>query len=934
MAINPYTVPADYQYMPIPFREMFLAGRAADQNTLNTLKSAAALNKPFPYIKEDAEAAKRIYEEDQKKINDLTQSILSDPGKGGEHIASMFDIAQAQQDPFSERSAVINRYNEYAKITTSIDDWVKEQGATPQFGDYYKSLINIPEIGWEEATGAFGHITMGAPLGNYMSPDEEIDYFQNILDGVKETLLSDPALGLNVADMEKMSSGEIYTLFNKYMTGRTPEELNSIMLGALNPEVIEAFNLRDQVLYGREGHNEEFFTYDDDGNVTGLNNTSLMRALQAQGLAYSFEKPHTELKKTDATGTGGYSGKQTQKRQGAITPGTYVSSPGMEDETVSPTQLINTIGELKNQISQQQVTIDKATDGKQKLNAQVQKDMLEYKLANYESQFNAISRIATDQYGENIYGKLDALADRLEEDYNAGVDLTNVRFNDPMFQEIVEKAKTTPPTDVSGVAYGATIPSNIWDGYSLTPTPDEIKYLNNVHNHHKEEAQYREEIKTYIEEHSDELENSVGKLAGYHVRTLPSYGYNTEFAKSSARVKGGELIANNPGSFQLYDFATGEEYNLAENKNLVQGNYDELPVDAKGQEKYRKQNYVDLIGTHAELVDSEGRPRLIVQVQDGQTGEKKKYLASAVNPGTVNDLYKLIKRDRELSAGIGGESDAQALEEWYYRSENMKFDDILGRDIDLGDYPPVPVVGTGSEQVFAIPFDTKVQEMLVTGGYASDITTGVFKVEISEDGQVMAYSPFSEPQNLGGGAGVDASGNPNKEYKDAMKEARAMYARQSKIANAMNESSAYTSTMLSGYSDDQKVQALDIASQFLEDGQISPEEQAILANNPKVQNVISKIIKSSKGATSYQNRGNAQAEATIASYIAKHLLNYATYEGVRNHTAQGIINTAYATDSTVVDSAGNPIPYSIGQFPDATTTPDTSAIDILRKLPK
>jgi hypothetical protein len=950
MAINPYTTPADYTYTPLPFREMLTAGAMADKNTMSLLTTAGAMNKPFNFIPKDREGAKLLYEKNQKAVNDLTNSILSDPGKGADHVKAIMDMGNAQKDPFGEQASFENRYAQYNTAVEEIEKFVDSEGGTQADLNFKKAQLTqgIKDREYNSITGDYNSITGTSSLGDIWDTERFQEYFNTVGSSLEETMLNE--LSLTEEDKVTLENGDILSLYNKYYSGRTEQEVADVLGGYITPELINAANYMDAVQnfqrYQETGQvfntedNANWMVYDEEtGTISGNPNTTLGGFFNSQLGASSYIDPHTKTTtaKNKQTTTEKKKLIAELKAQNNVIPGTEVQASGNKPDMLTPSNLIDEMDVLKRTIESEKKLINSSTTDEGKAGHTIKAEIAAQTLDNLTQQYNAIKVHAVNKSGENIFGLIDAHTAKQDSSYLAGVDMNNVPVGDPLFDQMVSEVakegsirgdfgKKIKRGGAVQLNYVAELP--IWQGQSEEEFGmDKVRYLMNVADYHKELGELNGDLTKYLKDNKTLITQWAGEniISGSSIRTLPTFS-NAELQKGSAGVVVGELIANNPNSVKVYDMH-GDPVDLASNedfKEQSQGqgldsrliNYLFTPdpvLSETGSVQVKGGHKIKVIGTHSTMKDLQGRPRLLIRATD-MKGKERDYYVEFLG-GKGKGAYAHIADDRELAERAypgdeRSESDRDALKDRYYSAEYMQFETAIRRDISEGDFPLISAPTQGTSQIFNIPMGTNLQKNFTETGLNTGVNSSTFKIDITADGDIVVNSPFlDKPRTLGGNAGVDSNGVPNKEYKDALLRARQLYADHAKIATGVNNTLTFENSLHDGMDNETRlkianaVKSLFSGKNYMNGSEedLTPKELEALSGSKYIAPVYDNILKQAKIGQPFQQNNNPQGIKAQANLISNLLI-----DKLQNPDGASIINKSGASvtgfDEVVADT--------------------------------
>ena len=955
MAINPYTTPADYTYTPLPFREMLTAGAMADKNTMSLLTTAGAMNKPFNFIPEDREGAKLLYEKNQKAVNDLTNSILSDPGKGADHVKAIMDMGNAQKDPFGEQASFENRYSQYNTAVEDIEKFVTSEGGTQADLDFKRAQLKqgIKDRDYNPETGDYNSITGTSSLGDIWDTERFQEYFNTVGSSLEETMLNE--LSLTEEDKVTLENGDILSLYNKYYSGRTEQEVADVLGGYITPELINSANYMDDVQnfqrYQETGQvfntedNANWMVYDEEtGTISGNPNTTLGGFFNSQLNASSSIKPHTKATtaKDKQTPTQKKKLKAELKAQNNVIPGTEVQASGNKPDMLTPSNLIDEMDVLKRTIESEKKLINSSTTDEGKAGHTIKAEIAAQTLDNLTQQYNAIKVHAVNKSGENIFGLIDAHTAKQDSSYLAGVeDMSNVPVGDPLFDQMVsdvaKKGSIYPDIDyiegntatgVAGIPFASLEERPFWAIEGLTTREsnerfgmDKVNYLQNVAEYHKELGELNGDLTEYLKDNKTLITQWAGEniISGSSIRTLPTFS-NAELQKGSAGVVVGQLIKDNINSVKVYDIhgnptdlTTGEDFT---DKNGGQFGYLVTPepqFSETGSVQIKGGHEIKVIGTHSTMKDLQGRPRLLIRATDNAGTEKDYYVEFLGGKG--KGAYAHIADDRELAERAypgdeRSESDRDALKDRYYSAEYMQFETAIRRDISEGDFPLVPAPTQGASQIFNIPMGTNLQKNFTETGLNTGVNSSTFKIDITADGDIVVNSPFlDKPRTLGGNAGVDGNGVPNKEYKDALLTARQLYADHAKIATGVNNTLTFENSLHNDMDNETRlkiangVKSLFSGKNYMNGSgeDLTPKELEALSGSKYIAPVYDNILKQAKRGQPFQQNNNPQGINAQANLISNLLI-----DKLKNPDGASIINKSGASvtgfDEVVADT--------------------------------
>lgn len=745
MAINPYTTPADYKYVPIPFREMAAAGAQADKRLGNLFENAAKINQNILYRRGDAEAARQEWASTQKKLQDLTNNIYKDPSKYKQHARDLYGLSAEVTDPFGKRAALAKRYQQEEQWKKTIDE-NKGIGGT-RYGEFLKSQIGAKALDFDATfdpvTGQAADITLDYQYGipNYLDNSQTQAELNTIADNLHKTLIQSGELDENAQKtyFEGVNSGKtVYTALQE--SGITPERIRAAMALAIKErdDLIGSAQLRtdtDAFQMGVQSGTDEsnFFSLDPNGNVVFDTNTELGSALEGLTIAKAYkEEKQEKVEVANVKDKKSEYQKQAEKdkaKKAAIwEPGFGINSPSAPINPTTPQKVYEALeGDgtddnkgLNNELRQLEDQWEKHKSGKHlggglsaedasKLNGRLQytrKKIKAYEamLEPYQKQTKAYikqKKLLTEE-GKFEYTHGGKKKYQLDDDYTptAKVQMAEDILNSKEYKEWLADQEISVYARDEGWShmrqpFKKYLESNghkdLWEEIYNSEDDNDLNYLQNVYQYNRAIKNSNIDIKNELEKISDEmLESSEGITI--QIQTLPELS-GKEHTKLDPGYKYSDLIRMNPTSFRFYGIGEDGTFGDIDEKILEQVK----SADSWEAEKDSptKKPYFEMVGVTKgnDMLSESGHPYLVMNLRNGTDGKIIKQMYVEPKDPSNTDIYTRLESDYAKSAEYRGVNEQtmgdikQAERMHYMPYQSTLSDSFGGYRLHLGEHP-------------------------------------------------------------------------------------------------------------------------------------------------------------------------------------------------------------------------------------------------------
>ena len=601
MAINPYTTPADYKYMPIPFREMMAAGMQADKRLGNLLQNSAKLNQDIKYRRGDAEDARKSWQNTQDRLNNLTSNIYSNPSKYNEHVRELYAVSQTITDPFGKTAEFANRLGQQ----TALEKQVRDAKIGGDEEKYLLEQIGAKDKGfeetWDPATGKAAEIKLDYDAGipNYLDGAAMQDQVNKIMSNVSKTLVSSGDLSdaEGVRLENELGQGKTIWQAAKIM-GIPASKIRKALALSANDDMINSAQLRaDAKGYytNNDPTDERNFSYvDEKGNyqfVPGTEIGNLFEGTTAAAESYEETKEKIELndKKIKTKKT---AGQKAEEKEAALWETGYETKYfDIDNDPTTPQGLIDLLyGEdigsdennkglySKKRILEQEIENHEKGEGAQTFTA----GEVATKQANLNYTNQVIANIETlvNRYKQNTEGmaelqvheqkELDHLLENIPnyEPTQAGV-RTRAIVQSPEFKSYYDKAKATKgkwtgkypvedakkPSDDRSII-NRYIKENLKDDSLLANiTGKDMTYALNQLEHNKKKKEINFEIAKELQKDNSTILDQADGLS-INVQTFPEVEgeYNKADDPGQKIVR---YISESPRAYRYYKMSEG-----------------------------------------------------------------------------------------------------------------------------------------------------------------------------------------------------------------------------------------------------------------------------------------------------------------------------------------------------------------------------------------
>ena len=526
MAINPYTTPADYKYMPIPFREMMAAGMQADKRLGNLLQNSAKLNQDIKYRRGDAEDARKQWQNTQNRLNNLTSNIYSNPSKYDEHIRELYAVSQTITDPFGKTVEFANRLDQQ----TALEKQVRDAKIGGDEEKYLLQQIGAKDKGfeetWDPATGKAAEIKLDYDAGipNYLDGAAMQDQVNKIMSNVTKTLVSSGDLSdaEGVRLENELGQGKTIWQAAKIM-GIPASKIRKALALSANDDMINSAQLRaDAKGYytNNDPTDERNFSYvDEQGDyqfVPGTEIGNLFEGTTAAAESYEETKEKIELNDKKIKDTRTARQKAEEKEAALWETGHETKYLDIDNDPTTPQELIDLLyGDIES---------NENNEGLYNKKRSLEKEIEDHKKGEGAQTFTA-GEVATKQanlnYTNQVIANIETLVNRYKQDTKG---MAKLRVHEQ--QELEHLQKTIPnyePTQ-AGVRVRAIVQSpefkRYYDNEKATKTSSTGKYSVQQENKPSDD---RSIINRYIKENLKDtslIDNIKGDDMTYAVNQL------------------------------------------------------------------------------------------------------------------------------------------------------------------------------------------------------------------------------------------------------------------------------------------------------------------------------------------------------------------------------------------------------------------------------
>ena len=819
-SISPYTTPADYKYMPMPFKELLTAGMLMDKNVNKSLKDASELNQDIDFMEGDINSARRVWGETQKKINSRVADIYKNPGSHSKHAKAFFELANEEKDPFGEKAALHERHNRETALKTSIKDsgW---EGDEARFLEDQITYDNFDKS-YDPTTGRAGEVTMGGyEVPMHMTGKDLQDRMNTILSNSKETLLSQTkpktAAYAELKGIEPGNLDAIYTWGSKY--GITKAKISKALAESVTPDMIDAAQLMDDSRYGKGTISEQNF-YDPKTNA--FDNETILGGMAngASSLA-SYERT-TEKQQVVAPlpvdAAANKAARKAAEKKALIQPGGYEHYMTIDSDPVTPAEIRkqlegdgtdDNIG-INAQIVEYQDVVNRGLKNDPKVSASdaanaaaqigylnTKKKTLQEVMSSYKREYASAELAKMAEHNE---GKEEQYYDGIvDEDYEPSDKadyLTSILHSDAyidweskQLNNVASGSGSASKSDVGmlrqyirEVVKDPTILSTdgelAMSNKNFNIDEDDARYLQNVISFDNTTVDLIDDINDVLTNRSDEIKEEAEELATtIGIELFPEIEGVKSMSEDDPDYSITQKIQTNPHG---YDFWYMEDGKLvkSETPGELEGTYLERANKAN-KEKYVNTEF-HAIGTTrgSDLKTLNGKPYIAVNLVKSGTGGKgitKRYLV-APKATSGDRIYELAEQKYEMNEGLEGDAAASGIQqaERIHNSKEIKEfkEGIGGYNIDAGEYPPTPIPQNGkyseNEYLFnlndpaALRRETKISVPNAQGGsnlvnYRAPVTVPL-AIHHGSDGTVKVT-------NFNNVVGQDKQGSPIYEQK-------------------------------------------------------------------------------------------------------------------------------------------------------------------------
>lgn len=755
--ISPYTTPADYKYVPMPFKELLTAGMMMDKNVNASIKAGKDIKNDIEFREDDVNSARRVWQADQDKINARVNDIYKNPGSHQKHAQAFFDLERDMGSKFGERAAHKQRLVRENELKKTIVDskWDGEEKA------FLEEQIQADDFdeSYDPATGRAGEVNMGGyEVPTFMTGKDMQARANQILSNSKEDLLKKGSLseaehtaleGVNTLD-------EYFTWADTY--GKDKGEISRALAESITPgEIASAQLMQDARGTGIDEskfHNPITNAFDTETIWGGILNGAATLASYEKQIDNKVKgtvptKTKEDKKKEKAK-------KEAKKQLSVIMPGGTQIYYNIENDATTPEEIELALNGdpddpdndgINGRILAYEATIAKWNKNDPKISAsdaatayaqlgysRIQKQTLQEVMKTYKDKYASAELFELEEL-DNDETRLAAYQGDIDESYEPDSDvqfLAHVLHSEEfLYYKQDHPNAATPVLLYNYVRDELKQPDYLVEDYNKAGVFFNIEkngeeYINNIIDHDQQKLDIVADISEILQSKSEEIKKTAAK----QTKTISIEMFPERMADATGKHRGEKsddpdtpmtnLINENTGGYNFYNYSPREEFSILSNwfpdapefTNVEKPfeDPDNLLNDKERKAKYKNAT-LHAIGTtkgSKYMKTGTGKPYVAVNLI-ATNGEVLQSYLVAPKAGTDNTIYNMAAEAYELTKGVGqehpnrieGEKSALEQAERIYNSEQLNEfqESIGGYDINSGDIPMPPEPYTDADGV-------------------------------------------------------------------------------------------------------------------------------------------------------------------------------------------------------------------------------------------